>query len=146
MSQFARFLSMLVLVLAAPTAQAQNKVPSDHVLEALVKSSLLSLNDANVTGDYSVLHAKLSKPFREQFSPDRLKETFREFAGKHVDYDIIAAYAPVYSKPAAVDDEGKLLVEGYFPTTPNRLKFKLDFIPSDGEWKLIGIKVDIDSP
>jgi hypothetical protein len=143
---FARFLGMLALVLVVSVVQAQNKVPSQRALEALVKSSLLSLNDANVTGDYSVFHAKLSKPFREQFSPDQLKETFREFSDKHVDYDIIAAYAPVYGKPPVVDDEGKLLIEGYFPTEPKRLYFKLDFIPSDGEWKLIRIKVDVDSP
>jgi hypothetical protein len=144
MSQFARFLGMLALLLAVPMAQAQNKVPSERSLEALVKSSLLSLNDANVTGNYSVLHAKLSKPFRDQFSAERLKETFREFADKHVDYDIIAAYKPVYGKLPVVDDDGKLLVEGYFPTEPKRLNFKLDFIPSDGEWKLIRVKVDVD--
>ena len=144
MSQFARFLGVLALVLIVPAAQAQNKVPSERMLEALVKSSLLSLNDANVTGNYSVLHAKLSKPFRDQFSADRLKETFREFAKKHVDYDIIAAYQPTYSTPPVVDDDGKLLVEGYFPTEPKRVNFKLAFIPSDGEWKLIRLKVDID--
>jgi len=144
MSQFARMLGLLTLMLAVPAAQAQNKVPSAPALEALVKSSLLSLNDANVTGDYSVFHAKLAKPFRDQFSAERLKETFHEFADKHVDYDIIAAYQPTYSKPPAIDDEGKLLVEGYFPTEPKRLNFKLDFIPSDGEWRLVRIKVDVD--
>src|SRR5262245_38302411 len=100
MFPFARFLGMLALVLAAP---------SEHALEALVKTSLLTLNDANVTGNYSVLHAKLSKPFREQFSPERLGDTFREFSEKHVDYDIIAAYKPTYGKPPVVDDDGKLL-------------------------------------
>jgi hypothetical protein len=30
----------------------------------------MSFNDANVTGNYAVLHAKLSKPFRDQFTPD----------------------------------------------------------------------------
>src|SRR5689334_7680134 len=143
MSRFARYFGMLALVLAVavpmlavPSARAQNKVPSEPALEALVKSALLSLNDANVTGDYAVFHAKLSKPFREQFSPERLKDTFREFADKHVDYDIIAAYKPVYDKPPSVDDEGKLLIEGYFPTEPKRVHFNLDFIPSDSEWKL----------
>jgi hypothetical protein len=144
MSPFARLLGLIALLASVSTAQAQNKVPSDGVLEALVKSSLLTLNDANVTGNYSVLHAKLSKPFRDQFPPQRLKDTFREFSDKHVDYDIIAAYKPTYSRPPVVDDDGKLLVRGWFPTEPKRLNFSLDFIPSDGEWKLIGVKVDVD--
>jgi hypothetical protein len=141
-----RLLGVLALLSIGAMAQAQNKVPSSRALEALVKSALLSLNDANVTGDYRVFHAKLSKPFREQFPPARLRETFREFADQHVDYDIIAAYEPAYSRPPALDDDGKLLVEGYFPTEPKRLNFKLDFIPSDGEWKLISIRIRLDSP
>ncbi|HEY4169554.1 MAG TPA: hypothetical protein VGM96_22380, partial [Reyranella sp.] len=76
----------------APMALAQNKVPSERALEALVKVTLLSFNDANVTGDYTVFHAKLSKPFRQQFSPERLAETFKDFARKDIDFDIIAAY------------------------------------------------------
>ena len=55
------------------------------------ESSLLSFNDANVTGNYTVFHAKLSKPFRQQFTPERLKETFKSFAEKQIDFDIIAA-------------------------------------------------------
>jgi len=35
----------------------------------LIKVTLLTFNDANVTGNYTVLHAKLSKPFRDQFPP-----------------------------------------------------------------------------
>lgn len=35
-----------MLLLAATTAQAQNEVPPDRVLEAQVKSPLLTLNDA----------------------------------------------------------------------------------------------------
>ena len=125
----------------ATMAVAQSKVPSERVLEALVKVTLLSFNDANVTGNYTVFHAKLSKPFRQQFSPERLEETFKDFARKDIDFDIIAAYKPVYDPEPRVDDEGKLLVRGYFPTEPARVVYDLKFIPSDGEWKLISINV-----
>ena len=144
MTAIIRLMGALALFLAASTAEAQNKVPSDRVLEALVKVSLLTLNDANVTGNYSVLHAKLSKPFREQFSPEKLKETFREFSRKNADYDIIAAMTPAYDPKPVVDEDGKLVVKGTFPTEPSRLFFELDFIPSDGEWKLIRIHVKVD--
>jgi hypothetical protein len=135
----------LALLLAASVGQAQNKVPSDRVLEALVKVSLLTFNDANVTGNYTVLHAKLSKPFREQFPPERLKEVFRDFNEKNIDFDIIAAMTPTYDPRPAVDGDGKLIVKGTFPTEPSRLAFELDFIPSDAEWKLIRINVKLGS-
>lgn len=139
-----RLVAALILLLSASAVEAQNKVPSGRALEALVKSSLLSLNDANVTGNYDVLHAKLSKPFREQFPPERLKATFKEFQTNGADYDIIAAMPPSYDPRPVVDEEGKLVVKGTFPTEPQRLRFELEFIPSDGEWKLIRIYVKVD--
>ena len=146
MTTIVRMLAVMALMLVASLAQAQNKVPSERALEALVKTTLLTFNDANVTGNYEVFHAKLSKPFREQFPVERLARRFQEFNKKHIDFDIIAALKPGYDPAPKVDDDGKLLVKGYFPTEPLRVNFDLDFIPSDGEWKLISINVKVDDP
>jgi hypothetical protein len=136
-----RFVAVVgVLALAAPSL-AQNRVPGERGLEALVKATLLSFNDANVTGNFTVFHAKLSKPFRQQFTPERLQETFKSFADQQIDFDVIAAYKPVYDPAVSVDSDGRLVVKGYFPTEPTRVLFDLAFIPSDGEWKLISIHV-----
>ncbi len=141
MQAIAHLVAMAVLLLAAPVAEAQVKLPTERRLEALVKTSLLSFNDANVTGNYTVFHAKLSKPFRQQFPPEKLKETFKEFADKNIDIDIIAAMKPSYDPAPLIDDYGKLMVKGSFPTEPARVVFELDFILSDGEWKLVRINV-----
>ena len=143
MAAIARLAGMLVLLLAAVAAAAQTKVPSERPLEALVKSALLSFNDANLTGNYTVFHAKLSKPFRQQFTIEKLKETFKEFNEKSIDIDIVSAMKPTYSTVTAVDGDGKLNVKGFFPTDPTRVNFELSFIPSDGEWKLISINVKL---
>jgi hypothetical protein len=135
-------LVMLIAALGiAGAASAQTKVPNERVLEALVKVTMLTFNDANVTGNYTVFHAKASKPFRQKFSPEKLEETFKEFSRNGIDFDIIAAYKPVYDPAPRVDTDGRLLVEGYFPTEPTRVVYDLEFIPSDGEWKLISINV-----
>ena len=129
------------LLVFAPPSLGQNRVPGERALEALVKATLLTFNDANVTGNYTVFHAKLAKPFRQQFTPERLGEAFKSFVERHIDFDVIAAYKPVYEPAPVVDDDGRLIVEGYFPTEPARVAFDLKFIPSDGEWKLISIHV-----
>jgi hypothetical protein len=146
MTAIVRMLAVMALMLMASLAQAQNKVPSERALEALVKTTLLTFNDASVTGNYEVFHAKLSKPFREQFSVERLARRFQEFSKKHVDFDVIAALKPSYDPAPKVDDDGKLLVKGYFPTEPLQVYFNLEFIPSDGEWRLIGINVKVGDP
>lgn len=109
MSAIARLAGLLVLLLTAVVANAQTKVPLERPLEALVKSGLLSFNDANLTGNYTVFHAKLSKPFRQQFTVEKLKETFKEFNAKSIDIDIVSAMKPASRTPPAVDDDGKLI-------------------------------------
>ena len=146
MTTIVRMLAVMALMLTASAVQAQNKVPAERGLEALAKATLLTFNDANVTGNYEVFHAKLSKPFREQFPVERLARRFQEFNKKNIDFDVIAALKPSYDPAPKVDDEGRLLVKGHFPTEPLRVNFDLAFIPSDGEWKLISINVKIDDP
>lgn len=138
-----RLLALLIALTLPLAAAAQNKVPSPRALEALVKTSLLTLNDAIVTGNFTVFHAKLSKPFRQQYSPEQLAEVFKSFAEKSIDYDVIASFPPTYDPEPAVDGDGKLVVKGFFPTEPKRLFFDLKFIPSDGEWKLLGVDVNV---
>ena len=112
--------------------------------EMLIKSTLLTFNDANVTANYTVLHAKMSKPFRDQFPPDRLKTAFKDFSDKHIDIALIAAKIPVPDMPASINDDGVLTLEGHFDTSPKKLKYILGYIMSDGEWKPIRLKVDLD--
>jgi hypothetical protein len=146
MTTIVRMLAVTALIFLASFAQAQNKAPSERALEALVKTTLLTFNDANVTGNYEVFHAKLSKPFREQFPVERLARRFQEFNKKHIDFDIVAAFKPAYDPVPTVDDDGRLLVKGHFPTEPLQVYFDLAFIPSDGEWKLISINVKVGDP
>jgi len=132
--------------LTLSSAFAQLKIPSAELQEVLIKASLLSFNDANVTGNYTVLHAKLSKPFRDQFPPEKLSDIFKEFRDKHIDFDIVAAKKPMSVEEPKISDNGILSIKGYFDTTPSRVNYDLAFIMSDGEWKLIKINVDVKKP
>jgi hypothetical protein len=140
------FVVALLLDLSASVAFAQLRVPNAELQEVLIKASLLTFNDANVTGNYAVLHAKVSKPFRDQFSPEKLAEIFKEFRDKHIDFDIIASKKPIGTEEPKISDNGILGIKGYFDTTPSRVNYDLAFIMSDGEWKLIKINVDVKKP
>jgi hypothetical protein len=134
------------VMLALPAwgaARVESKVPSTFIQEVMIKTYLLTLNDANITGDYDVLHARLAKPFREQFDAARLKKIFKSFHDKKIDFGLIAAKTPVASAETKIDNRGALIMRGYFDTTPSRLLYELDFIPSEGEWKPIKINVHV---
>jgi hypothetical protein len=136
------FAALVGMTLAAAPAVAQ-KAPDPVTQEVLIKGTLLTFNDANVTGNYSVMHARLSKPFRDKFPPERLKEVFKVFHEKRIDIDLIAAKQPIASKPAQVNDNGVLQLHGYFDTSPSRVHYELDYLMSDGEWKPVRINVQL---
>ena len=137
--------ALVVFAIGASPAFAQ-KVPSAELQEVLIKASLLSFNDANVTGNYTVFHAKLSKPFRDQFPPDKLADIFKEFRNKRIDFDIIAAKRPVSTEEPKIGDNNVLSIKGYFDTPPTRVNYDLAFIMSEGEWRLIKVDVDVKKP
>jgi hypothetical protein len=134
-----------ILVLTATGVHAQ-RAPSTLTQEMLVKVSLLSFNDANLTGNYSVLHARLSKRFRDQYPPEKLAATFKGFRDDNIDLDIVAAKRPISVEEATVDNDGVLTLKGYFDTQPNRVNYALEYVMSDGEWKLFNISVRVKAP
>jgi hypothetical protein len=135
------FLAALLLALPA-RAQA----PTQQLQELLIKTTLLTFNDANLTGNYAVLNAKAAKIFRSEFSPERLKEVFKGFVEKKIDLSIVAIKAPVATEEPKLDQRGALLLRGYFDTTPNQIYYELDYLLEDGEWKPINLGVSLKAP
>ena len=147
MRYWARFrwaAAVALLVAASPTGANALDMPSPFVQEILIKSILLTLNDAVASDNFTVLHAKISKPFRDQFPPDKLQGIFKDLVEKHAVFDAVVAKPIVVDEEAKVDDKGVLRLKGHFETSPKQVKYQLAFIPSDGAWKLSGISIDIE--
>ena len=137
---------MLIVAFAAsfaPTPVAAQRVPPDNVIEITIKRHLASFNDANITGNYEVWHATLSRPFRQQFTPESLKATFKAFHDQGIDIAPVLAHPPVLTEPARIDHEGALLLKGVFETRPSRVLFDMRLLPAEGDWKLIAIHVNV---
>jgi hypothetical protein len=136
-------LTFLVAFAMWPTPAAAQRVPSDDVIEITIKRHLASFNDANITGNYEVWHATLSRPFREQFTPERLQTTFKTFHDQRIDIAQVLAQSPILSEPARIDQEGSLLLKGAFETRPSRILFDMKLMSAEGEWKLMSIHVNV---
>jgi hypothetical protein len=134
--------AMLLLSLFGAPAFALD-APSATVQEILIKTSLLTFNDANITGNYAVFYARLAKPFRDQFSLEKVTEAFKGFHDRHIYLDLIAAKTPVPSEPAKVDKDGRLVLKGYFDSSPSKVYYDLAYILAGDEWQLINIGVNL---
>ena len=140
-----RLIAAVLAALAVSTARAPAQgMPSPFVQEVLVKSILLTLNDAVAADNFTVMHAKLSKPFREQFPPEKLRAVFKDLIDKRAVFDAVVAKPIVPDGEAKIDDNGVLRLKGRFETTPKQVRYQLGFIGSDGMWKLSSITIDIE--
>lgn len=129
------------IAICGDAAAQSPPLPTPLVEEVMVKTMLLTLNDANITGNYDVLFARMAKPFRDKLTADTLKQGFKSFAGRHI--DVIAAMPIVASSKPEIGSRGELMLRGHFDTTPSRLTYQLDFLISEGEWKPVVIDVKV---
>jgi len=119
------------------------ELPDADYQHVLIKSTLMTFNDANMARDYTVMHRLSSKPFRDTFTPVQLADIFKSFADQELDIAPIVMLDPVPSVETSIVD-GMLHMEGQFETRPSRVLYDLDFVSSDAGWKMIGINVNIE--
>jgi len=117
-------------------------IPNDDEQDVLIRTALMTFNDANMTNDYSVFLAKSSKEFQSQFTTDKMASAFEGFRKNELYFeDVITADYDSYEK-AKIDNDGALVLAGVFTTDNMEVKYRLRFIQNNKIWKVAGINVD----
>ena len=102
----------------------------------------MTFNDANLTGNYSVLYDKSAKVFRDQMSAEKLSAGFKVFRDKKVNLDsVVIEEIDSTSKPK-IDSDGVLQLKGKFKDDDKQIRFDLKFVQEGEIWKMIGINVN----
>jgi hypothetical protein len=132
-------------VQTAPVASAQPEaptLPSAEQLIALVRNVLLAVNDANLTGNYTVLH-DLSAPDSQGLNtPERLEESFRPIRQQGTDFSIVAVATPRFFQLPTFTPQGYLRVNGEFISSP-RITFDIFLQQVEGRWRPYAIGVGV---
>jgi hypothetical protein len=68
--------ALLVLITVSLSPAYAAEVPSDDELDVLIRTTLMTFDDANRAGNHAVLVAKASKQFQSQFSADQRSTAF----------------------------------------------------------------------
>jgi uncharacterized protein (DUF2267 family) len=121
------------------------RVPSDEDARRLTTAVLVVFDHSLASGDFAPLLAASCAPMRGQFTAADLEQHFQEFLAKKVRVSEVERVQPIFTLPPGVDDEGMLVLEGFYPAEPPRAWFKLRFLDEGGGWKLAAIKVNKDS-
>ncbi len=131
--------SFLILISAS---QASLAAEADRNMSArLVWSTMIALDNANRTGDYSILRALGAPAFQTNNSVGSLYDTFRNFRESQTDLGHTILIEPTYYLPRTIDQKGLLRLRGGFETRPMAIRFDLIFKQVGGAWQLFAISV-----
>ncbi len=78
----------LVIALALPAFAAD--IPDDDAQDVLIRTTLLTFNDANMTNNYAVMYARSSSQFQAQFTPDKMAAAFEGFRKNRLFFEEVA--------------------------------------------------------
>ncbi|WP_425453149.1 hypothetical protein [Bosea caraganae] len=110
----------------------------------LIRSALLALDQANKTGNYTVLR-DLGAPGFQANTAARLAEIFAKQRNDKLDLSGVAVIDPHLTTLPQIEASGMLRMAGFFPSVPSQANFELVFAPVAGQWKLFGISVGVGS-
>src|SRR3989440_8836069 len=111
----------------------------------LIRSALIAVQQANQTGNYSVLHALSSPAFQSENSAERLSQIFANLRAKNFDLSGALVLEPQLMVLPEIYSNGVMRMAGFFPSVPMQVYFDLQFIGVQGQWRLIAISVDVGS-
>jgi hypothetical protein len=107
----------------------------------LIRSTLLTLNDANRSGNYTVLRDLAAPDFQARNTATDLSQIFSDLRRRNFDLYGTALLAPQLTAVPALDQRGFLDLAGYFSTQPQQINFDLLFQVIANQWRLYGISV-----
>ncbi|MGY8660838.1 hypothetical protein Q3C01_00535 [Bradyrhizobium sp. UFLA05-109] len=142
---------MLVVILtcwagvqaATPTQAPRVQIDRNGVL-ILVRTALIALDQANKTGNYTVLRELGAPGFRVN-SAEQLSQIFARQRAEHLDLSGVVAIDPQLSLLPQIEANGLMRLAGFFPSVPSQIFFDLIYAPVEGQWRLFGISVSIGS-
>jgi hypothetical protein len=126
---------------APPAVQQQLMPVSIEQAIYLIRSTLLTLNDANRSGNYTVLRDLAAPGFQTSNTAADLALIFSDLRRRNFDLYGAALLAPQLTAVPALDQNGMLRLTGYIPTQPLQINFDLLFEAINNQWRLFGISV-----
>ena len=107
----------------------------------LIRSTLIAIDQADKTGNYTVLRDLGAPGFQAANSAARLGDIFANLRRDKTDLSGVAALEPQLTLLPQIEANGLMHMTGFFPSVPAEVKFELLYAPVDGQWRLYGVSV-----
>jgi len=119
------------------------EMPNDNELKQMVSKSIYDLALAINSEDFSGFYNNVAVLWKNQTTPEKLKQSFISFIEQKIDLTGIKDVEPTLNSPPSIDSDGFLSMAGYFPTQPSMVYFQLDYAYEHPNWNLVGTSVEV---
>ncbi len=133
-------------VLAQPAGQQQAQSPDELRLILMIRNAIVALNQANITGNYSVLRDLGTPTFQQTNNPAKLAEAFATLRNRKIDISPVMFFPPRLTAQPAMLEGQVLRLTGFFATTPEQVNFDIAFQLAGDQWMLAAIAVNVAPP
>jgi hypothetical protein len=121
-------------------------IPNDYKLVMLIKTTIIAVNQANMTGNYTLLRDLGTPDFQRSNNATRLAEAFASLRQRNLDLAPILFITPKLAGPPSLQQNGSIRLTGLIPSSPEQVHFDFAFLQVDGQWMLDGISLAMVQP
>lgn len=123
--------------------EKREKVPSARKQVALVKQTMHDFALAVNAKDFTGFYPTLSLAWRQVVTVQQLNEGYKPFITKKINLLPLDRLKPQLKAAHKRDKNDVLVLEGYYPTKPARVKFHFEYLYEAPEWKLAAASVNL---
>lgn len=134
----------------ATDEKTDDSVPSDSVVEGLVKSTTADFGTAVSNKDFSELYDKASQDFQNTYTVDEMDKAFKSYTDKKsvvvpILKKVESTDAEFTTEPSVRKEKGLSILgaKGKFKTKPYNVRFDYEYVMRGGEWKLLKLVINI---
>ena len=137
----ALFMALALAGHAHEASAGTTPAPDRQETARLIWTTLIAVDHANRTGNYSVLRDLAAPSFRDANNAARLAGIFAKFRTRDIGLRRVVLASPVYAEPPKILDSGLYRVKGSFAGRPVGITFDLLFQHTDAGWQLFGVSI-----
>jgi hypothetical protein len=130
----------------ATVSDAAPSVPPEAQQVALVRDTLGAFVDSVAAQDMTTFRSHVSNLMQQQFTVAQLDQAYRPFYVTGSSLQTIKSMTPAFDRPATINDDGVLVIDGRYPTRPNLFTFTAKYVYEGTDWKPIGLQVNVKPP
>jgi len=117
-------------------SKSVQNIPSLDEASRLVSESMELFANSLHQKSMKNFYENISDFWKKKTSPEKLDKAFQPFIKAKIDLRPLKKVKPVLVRKPGLTKNGDLVVEGFYPTRPNRVLFRQIYRLENGKWKL----------